>query len=129
MKVAYRLWDNALEHGRASWDQTAVLYAVRGAAEDWGTAPRSVLSRGRRAHDLAGRRVRPSRVHGERRSAENLTRVIGDLMAMPPRCKSSRQRAIPCPFFPAGPHARIMAGSVNALDTFRGQGSPASRDS
>ena len=35
VREAYRLWDNALENGRASWDQTAVLYAVRGAADYW----------------------------------------------------------------------------------------------
>jgi inosine-uridine nucleoside N-ribohydrolase len=49
VREAYRLWDQALEQGRASWDQTAVLYAVRGAADYW------ELRRGRCDVDDAGR--------------------------------------------------------------------------
>jgi hypothetical protein len=29
VREAYRLWNNALEKGRSSWDQVAVLYAIR----------------------------------------------------------------------------------------------------
>jgi hypothetical protein len=29
VREAYRLWNNALEKGRSSWDQIAVLYAAR----------------------------------------------------------------------------------------------------
>lgn len=84
VKTAYRLWDNALENGRASWDQTAVLYAVRGAAEDW------ELCRGHCAVGDDGCSTWRADERGphaylvKRRSAESLARVIGDLMAMPP---------------------------------------------
>lgn len=84
VKTAYRLWDNALENGRASWDQTAVLYAVRGLAEDW------ELRRGWCAVEDDGRTTWQRDERGphaylvKRRSAESLARVIGDLMARPP---------------------------------------------
>jgi hypothetical protein len=92
VKTAYRLWDNALENGRASWDQTAVLYAVRGTGEDW------ELCRGRCEVEDDGRTTwqvdecGPHAYLVKRRPAENLTLTIGDLMARPPERRGVSSR-------------------------------------
>ncbi len=84
VKAAYRLWENALQNGRASWDQTAVLYAVRGLADDW------TVCRGRCTVDENGRTTWQPDERGphaylvKHRSAASLARVISDLMERPP---------------------------------------------
>jgi len=84
VKEAYRLWENALAHGRASWDQTAILYAVRGPADSWD------LRRGRCAADDAGRTHWTDDPQGPhaylipRRPPHELAALIGALMARLP---------------------------------------------
>ncbi len=85
VREAYRLWgNNALENGRASWDQTAVLYAARGARNYW------ELSRGRCDVDETGRiewhadRQGPHAYLVEKMNPSVLTNEIEDLMCQPP---------------------------------------------
>jgi len=84
VREAYRLWDNALHNGRASWDQTAVLYAVRGLRDYWET------QKGVCRVDAAGRTSWINAVAGNhsylvaRAATAAMTTLIGGLMAEPP---------------------------------------------
>jgi len=84
VREAYRLWQNALDTGRASWDQTAVLFAVRGAQDYWD------LAQGRCDVDDSGRiewRNDPQGSHAylaKKMSPATLAEVIEELMVQPP---------------------------------------------
>lgn len=84
VREAYRLWNNALEKGRSSWDQVAVLYTARPQLFEVqrGTlrhtsGPNVVWDR--RAVDSKHHRVLP------RISQTALAELIEDFMAQPPR--------------------------------------------
>ena len=85
VREAYRLWDNALEKGRASWDQTAVLFAVRGASDYW------ELKRGRCSVDSTGRsewtadETGPHAYLVEKMPIILLTEIIAELMERRPK--------------------------------------------
>jgi hypothetical protein len=85
VREAYRLWENALETGRASWDQTAVLYAVRGLADCWS------LRHGACQVDDLGTTSWTSDTNGPHaylvaeRPAEDLALLIDGLMASAPK--------------------------------------------
>ncbi len=85
VRECYQLWDNALRNGRASWDQTAVLYAVRGLTDYWH------LQTGICRVDASGRtswKDDPCGQHSyliAKASVASMTTLISDLMAAPPR--------------------------------------------
>lgn len=85
IRESYRLWDNALHSGRASWDQTAVLYAVRGMMDYWS------LQKGICRVNASGRTIwtdNPQGAHSylvAKASAASMTALIEGLMAAPPR--------------------------------------------
>jgi hypothetical protein len=85
VREAYRLWNNALEQNRPSWDQTAVLCAVRGAKPYW------EMERGCCDVDATGRTEwtpAPDGPHArltEKMPARELANIIGELMARAPR--------------------------------------------
>jgi len=87
VREAYRLWENALENNRPSWDQTAVLYAVRGTKDYW------KLSRGRCDVADDGRTDWHADEQGphaylvEKMNPAALAGVIEELMARPPAGK------------------------------------------
>jgi len=84
VREAYRLWNNALEKGRSSWDQVAVLYAVRPELFD--------VQRGTMRH-VAGPNVvwDPKATNSKhykvqpRLSDSALAEMIEELMAEPPK--------------------------------------------
>ena len=84
VREAYRLWANALVHNRPSWDQTAVLYAVRGLGNYW------IMRRGQCDFDETGRtewRDDPQGPHAflvEKMLPAALAEIIEDLMARVP---------------------------------------------
>ncbi|SDU29394.1 hypothetical protein SAMN05444156_3120 [Verrucomicrobium sp. GAS474] len=88
VRESYRLWENALETGRSSWDQTAILCAVRGAGEYWS------LRRGRCRVDAGGRTQwgdAPDGPHAHlvpKMASESLCREIEELMCRPPRLRA-----------------------------------------
>lgn len=92
VRAAYRLFNGVQD--RESWDQTAVLYAVRGARDYWTeSAPGLNLMHARVGQgynqwlDSPGARHRYLR---ERMPPAELARVIEELMLQPPRLSSRR---------------------------------------
>ncbi len=88
---AYRLFfGGATEQSRPSWDQTAVLYAVRGAGPWW-----DLVSTGYNHIKEDGMntwRPSPDKDHAylvKRRSAEELTAVISTLMTQAPKRRAT----------------------------------------
>ena len=90
VRECYKLFDNALEKGRASWDQTAVLYAVRGARDYW------TLQRGRCQVQDDGLTVwhdDPQGPHAylvQKMPLAEITALIDELMARPPKLLPKR---------------------------------------
>jgi inosine-uridine nucleoside N-ribohydrolase len=87
VRECYRLFDNSLEKGRASWDQTAVLYAVRGARDYW------TLRRGRCEVQDDGLTLwhdDPQGPHAylvQKMPLADITALIDELMARPPKLR------------------------------------------
>ena len=87
VRECYKLFDNALEKGRASWDQTAVLYAVRGVHDNW------TLQRGRCQVQDDGLTIwhdDPQGPHAylvQKMSLPEITALIDELMARPPKLR------------------------------------------
>ncbi len=85
VREAYKRWENALHDQRPSWDQAAVLFAVRGLASYW------KLARGKCRIDGDGRTSWEDQHDGphaylvRRVPSEHLSEVIGELMALPPK--------------------------------------------
>ncbi len=84
VREAYRLWNNAIEKGRSSWDQVAVLYAAR--PQLFETQP------GRMRHTTGPNVVWEPKAAGAMHyrvlpkiSEAALAETIEDLMAQPPR--------------------------------------------
>jgi len=86
VREAYRLWNNALDKGRSSWDQVAVLYAVRQQLFD--------VQRGTMRH------ISGPNIHWDSKAVDSkhhkvlpkisesaLAEMIEDLMAQPPKIK------------------------------------------
>jgi len=90
VREAYRLWGNALENKRPSWDQTSVLYAVRGAGDYW------TLRRGRCEVEDSGRTVwrdDPDGPHAylvEKMAPAAMAEIIDELMGRLPVLKRGR---------------------------------------
>jgi inosine-uridine nucleoside N-ribohydrolase len=95
VREAYRLWENAIENGRASWDQTAVLYAVRGEGDYW------ELRHGWCEVDDAGRThwqddsTGPHAYLVQRMPPAAMAEVIEDLMCRVPGIRSRRGQSNP----------------------------------
>jgi hypothetical protein len=92
VKAAYRLFNGLLD--RESWDQTAVLYAVRGARDYWRESPPGLnLMHARVGQgfnewlDLPAGRHRHLQ---EKMPPADLARTIEELMLQPPRLSSRR---------------------------------------
>ncbi len=92
VRAAYRLF-NGLQD-RESWDQTAVLYAVRGARDYWNeSAPGLNLMHARVGQGYNQWLACPGARHRyllEKMPPSELARVIEDLMLQPPRLSSRR---------------------------------------
>jgi hypothetical protein len=93
VRAAYRLF-NGLED-RESWDQTAVLYAVRGARDYWTeSAPGQNLMHARVPQGYNEWLAAPRGRHRhllEKMPPRDLARLIEDLMLQPPRLSTRRQ--------------------------------------
>ena len=84
VREAYRLWNNALEKGRSSWDQVAVLYAAR--------PHLFTVQRGRMRHTSGpnvvwdGKATDTKQYRVQPKMAESaLGEMIEDLMSQPPK--------------------------------------------
>jgi hypothetical protein len=93
VRAAYRLF-NGLED-RESWDQTAVVYAVRGVREYWTeSAPGQNLMHARVPQGYNEWLAAPGGRHRhllEKMPPRDLARLIEDLMLQPPRLSTRRQ--------------------------------------
>ena len=83
VREAYRLWNNALEKGRSSWDQVAVLYTARPQLFE--------VQRGTLRHTSGPNVVWNSKAVGSKHyrvlpriSESALAEMIEDLMVQPP---------------------------------------------
>jgi Inosine-uridine preferring nucleoside hydrolase len=92
VKAAYRLFNGLLD--RESWDQTAVLYAVRGARDYWRESPPGLnLMHARVGQGFNEWLDFPAGRHRhlqEKMSPGELARTIEELMLQPPRLSSRR---------------------------------------
>jgi purine nucleosidase len=92
VRAAYRLFNGV--QNRESWDQTAVLYAVRGARDYWTeSTPGLNLMHARVPQGYNEWLAAPSARHRylvERMPPRELGRVIEELMLQPPRLSSRR---------------------------------------
>ena len=92
IRAAYRLF-NGLQD-RESWDQTAVLYAVRGAREYWRESPPGLnLMHARVGQGYNEWLACPAGRHRhlqEKMPPGELARMIEELMLQPPRLSSRR---------------------------------------
>ena len=85
VRRGYELYNNLAN--RNSWDQTAVLYAVRGAADDWTLSPPGVCTVANNAqgcHEWHEDPAGPHRYLIEKLPPEQLAAEIETLMATPP---------------------------------------------
>ncbi len=84
VREAYRLWNNALEKGRSSWDQVAVLYAVRPHLFE---VQHGTMRHVSGTHVVWDPKATQSKHHRvlPRLSDSALAEMIEDLMAQPPK--------------------------------------------
>jgi hypothetical protein len=92
VRAAYRLFNGVQD--RESWDQTAVLYAVRGARDYWTESPPGLnLMHARVPQGYNEWLAAPTARHRylvERMPPRELGRIIEELMVQPPRLSSRR---------------------------------------
>lgn len=98
VREAYRLYYDGGFFNRRSWDQTAVLYAVRGLSTYW-----TAVTKGYNHINSDGSnqwRSTPDKDHAylvEKTPSTDMAAIIDDLMLQPPSANNNTQSQIPLP--------------------------------